>query len=166
LESKEKEEKRAGRPVSREQMLFGERMRLSCERNGRRIALPCLTHPCAGRAPPAGRAAALLALLPLPQTWTCCAVHRAQERGATPVGGAAAAFNQKFLGLLGCEAMRLRYEAASWFWFWRGEAAAPTRHLFGRESVCRKSVGRCVCGVLFLFPTTGVLRKHSITAIR
>jgi hypothetical protein len=34
------------------------------------------------------------------------------------------------------------------------------------ESVCRKSVGRCVCGVLFLFPTTGVLRKHSSTAIR
>jgi hypothetical protein len=34
------------------------------------------------------------------------------------------------------------------------------------ESVCRKPVGRCVCGVIFLFPLTGVLRKHSSTAVR
>ena len=34
------------------------------------------------------------------------------------------------------------------------------------ESVCRKPVGRCVCGVLFLLLPTGVLRKHSSTGIR
>jgi hypothetical protein len=34
------------------------------------------------------------------------------------------------------------------------------------ESVCRKPVGRCVCGVLFLFLPTGVLRKHSSPAVR
>jgi hypothetical protein len=35
-----------------------------------------------------------------------------------------------------------------------------------QESVCRKSVGFCVCGVLLLPRPTAVFRKHSSTAVR